>query len=320
MLQMSDADQYLSVDLQRLDVLLHREIIRLRARYQLSLDEFRGLYISDEQVNHLIDQTLGYNGSASVAEELTRRAEALHTCNTGQRREDQPWTRLAATFGLSPLEQDILLLALAPEIDLKYETLYAYLNNDVTRKYPTFDLALRLLSNSLPARMTVRRVLMPEQTLFTSGLLQQIQPAPQRPLWLARGFSISPPALSYLLGGAACDPTQTAFIECRRPALEWQQIPVSGHQRAALKRLLNLFTAPDPERPAPVVIFAGRQGSGRNLAAEAICRELGLALLNVDVEAASVAAEPWPKLIAAVRLQQQLQRAGIYLARGDAWF
>src|ERR1041384_5533211 len=111
--------EFLGVRLQRLDVLLHREIIRLRARYQLSLDEFRGLYISDEQVNHLIDQTLGYNGSASVAEELTQRAEALHTCNTGQRREDLPWTRLAATFGLSALEQDILLLALAPEIDLK---------------------------------------------------------------------------------------------------------------------------------------------------------------------------------------------------------
>ena len=41
---------YLSMALQRLDLLLQREILRLRASYQLSLDEFRGLYISDEQV------------------------------------------------------------------------------------------------------------------------------------------------------------------------------------------------------------------------------------------------------------------------------
>jgi hypothetical protein len=34
---------YLSTALQRLDLLLQREILRLRASYQLSLDEFRQL-------------------------------------------------------------------------------------------------------------------------------------------------------------------------------------------------------------------------------------------------------------------------------------
>ena len=53
---------YLSVALQRLDLLLHREILRLRASYQLSLDEFRGLYISDEQVNQLINRAVNYAG------------------------------------------------------------------------------------------------------------------------------------------------------------------------------------------------------------------------------------------------------------------
>ena len=56
----------------------------------------------------------------------------------------RPGRRLVAEFSLSPIEQDILLLAVAPEIDLKYETLFAYLNNDITRKWPTFDLALRV--------------------------------------------------------------------------------------------------------------------------------------------------------------------------------
>jgi len=34
---------------------------------------------------------------------------------------------------LSKIEQDILLLADAPEIELKCETLFAYVNNDITR-------------------------------------------------------------------------------------------------------------------------------------------------------------------------------------------
>ncbi len=77
-------------------------------------------------------------------------------------------------------EQDILLLALAPELDLKYETLYGYLNNDVTRKWPTQDLALRLFAKDEEQKVSVRRCLAPGATLFSSGLLQSISAAPQQ--------------------------------------------------------------------------------------------------------------------------------------------
>ena len=129
---------YLSVALQRLDLLLHREILRLRASYQLSLDEFRGLYISDEQVNQLVNRSVNYAGPSSAIDELTENAELLRADANGD--DGSPWRRLVMEFSLSPIEQDILLLAVAPEIDLKYETLFAYLNNDVTRKWPTFGL------------------------------------------------------------------------------------------------------------------------------------------------------------------------------------
>ena len=62
--------EYLSVALQRLDLLLHREILRLRANYQLSLDEFRGLYISDEQVNQLVN-ALGRLSRARVRQSMS---------------------------------------------------------------------------------------------------------------------------------------------------------------------------------------------------------------------------------------------------------
>src|SRR6266508_84577 len=163
-----DPGQYLTVALQRLDLLLYREILRLRARYQLSLDEFRGLYISDEQVNQLINQALNYEGPTSAIEELTQQAEALHAANANQGSDDSPWQHLISEFSLSPIEQDILLLALAPEIDLKYETLFAYLNNDITRKWPTCDLASRLCSADAEHKPSVRRCLLPGATLFGS--------------------------------------------------------------------------------------------------------------------------------------------------------
>jgi len=72
--------EYLQGELQRLDWLLHREILRLRAIYQLSLDEFRGLYVSDAQVDALLRDTQQASEVSDPAE-LTERAELLHHSN-----------------------------------------------------------------------------------------------------------------------------------------------------------------------------------------------------------------------------------------------
>src|SRR5438128_620227 len=219
-----ESGNQLAVQLQRLDILLHREILRLRARYQLSLDEFRGLYISDEQVAALIDQALGNEGSTSAVAELTTRAEQMRGAGAANSEAARRWIRLATEFALSPLEQDILLLAAAPEIDLKYETLYAYLNNDVTRKWPTCDLALRLFSTTPADQIAARRCLYDESALFSSGLLQRIQPTAQRPSWLTGGFCAAPAVSSYLFGGSMAEPRFAHLVECIRPATDWQQL------------------------------------------------------------------------------------------------
>ncbi len=52
------------------------QILRLRATYQLSLDEFRGLYISDEQVDSFLNEAAAKEDS-SIIEHLTEQVEAL---------------------------------------------------------------------------------------------------------------------------------------------------------------------------------------------------------------------------------------------------
>ena len=47
---------------------------------------------------------------------------------------------------------DVLLICLASELDLRYERLYAYLQDDVTRKQPSVDLVLNLLCPSFEAK------------------------------------------------------------------------------------------------------------------------------------------------------------------------
>src|SRR5215210_484995 len=96
-----------------LDARIAREILRLRARYELTLDEFRGLYISDEHVDQLV---------ASTREAVPLESARLPRPSDQLRTRDDRWSHLAGTFSLTALEEDFLLIALAPELDLKYET------------------------------------------------------------------------------------------------------------------------------------------------------------------------------------------------------
>jgi hypothetical protein len=317
---LTEAIVYLSSALQRLDLLLHREILRLRATYQLSLDEFRGLYISDEQVNRLIDRALNHEGPTSAIDELTRRAEALRITGEHENHDQSPWRCLATEFSLRPTEQDILLLALAPELNLKYETLYAYLNNDVTRKWPTCDLTLRLLSHDPQGRINVQRCLMPDAALFSSGLLQWLSSTPGRPSWLAGGFSVSSAVLHYLSGIHSLDSRLALFAEQRAPTATWEQIPLPPDKLSALRRVINLLSSSLSNQSAPLVVFDGREGSGRGISAEAICRTLNLALLRVDLDTLRGSSEDVDKLVQAILLQQRLHNAALYLEKCETLF
>ncbi|HEX5796227.1 MAG TPA: hypothetical protein VFY19_10320, partial [Geminicoccaceae bacterium] len=152
----------LAVELDHLDGLLRCAILRLRATYELSLDEFRGLYVSDEQVDALLRAQIraGYEPPPPIPAPEPRSA----------------WAALAAELALEPAERGLVLMGLAPELDRKYETLFAYLNNDVTRKWPTADLALRVLGDG-PA---LRHALLPDSRLFAQGLLELVGATAER--------------------------------------------------------------------------------------------------------------------------------------------
>ena len=79
---------------------------------------------------------------------------------------------MAASFDLSEFDVDVLLLALAPEIDLRYESLYAYLQDDVARRRPSVDPALNLMCGSPAERLAA--ALAP---LLIAGGARRDQPA-----------------------------------------------------------------------------------------------------------------------------------------------
>ena len=254
-----------------LDGRIAREIDRLRARYQLSLDEFRGLYVSDEHVDALI--------SAATPDRKVPVGD-MSAPLTASLTDDPRWSHVVSTFSLSVVAQELLLLALAPELDLKYETLYAYLNDDITRKWPTVSLAARLVGPTAQSA-DVLRALAPGSGLRTNRLIEAIDPPAGRPSQLNAGFSVSASVARFLqrIPLTSCH----GHADVTGQVDPWETLALSRRETDSLARVAALLAGRSGQ-PGPVVI-SGSAGAGRWQAARAIARELRLPVRNLDLRA-----------------------------------
>ena len=280
-------------DLAWLDLLLEREILRLRARYELTLDELRGLYISDQQVDDLLRRGAP---AADPLLELNAQAQALQ----GSRRGDTPLARLKGLLGLTSLEADLLLLALAPELALKYETLYAYLNNDITRRHPTVDLAVRVLGDAAAAE--VREALCPGARLFSLGLLDWLETAEPRSA-LARGFLLSPPATAALQDLPLEDPRLPPGVQLLPPlaaaASDAENLSITALGASALAVLKDACSL---RQDPGLVVISGENPAGQWTAGRLLAARQGLATLSIPLSVLTAEPSNWPTLRSRLRL------------------
>jgi len=304
----------MSGHLRRLDLLLHRQILRMRAAYQLSLDEFRGLYISDEQIDNFIaalkEPPSTSNPIATTVNEvqsctvdtLSAAADKMRAELFDRESPASPANRLRNEFQLSYLDFDLLLIAAAPDIDPKYETIYAYLNNDVSRKWPTFDLAIRTLDEDADE---IRRALLPEGPVFGSGLAQAVDRPADRIGWLSTPFTALPCVAHYLLG----IPQAPAKIDILASQVDRSDLPDTEH-------LVNLVR--QAGNKAPLIVIEGHQGTKTLQLAQSICSDLGKSLRCIDLRSAP--SEPFAETIHVATVLQRLYNEGLCLIGTDTLF
>ena len=96
---------------------------------------YRGLYVSDEEAQVLADES----GERAIE-------SRMHGWKSSP--VPQPDSRLgslATSFDLDSLDLDLLVIALAPDIEPRFEKLYGYLHDDLTRRRASVGLALELV-------------------------------------------------------------------------------------------------------------------------------------------------------------------------------
>ncbi len=272
-------------ELRRLDLLIRREVGRVRLeRGQRTDEEYRGLYVSEEDVDRFLEGTpanpAGRGGAEFDAafEAINARVVAIETrCRAAG--QVPRLRQLATLFGLSPFESDVLLVCLAAELDLKYERLYAYLQDDVSKKWPTVDLVLRLLCPSLSASLAERGAFEPQAPLLRWDLIGvHDDPGARRPVLLARYLKLDDRITSFLFGSDAIDARLAGL--CMPPASD-----TSGLVGVRLEEQLAGWHHSRPwhaGEPPPVILLHGRYGAGHTSAASVIARSMSRGLLHLD--------------------------------------
>ena len=176
-------------------------------------DPFRGLYITDAMADRLLAGERGTSPDSAVQpllEECERRADAAE--EAGQRLRLRDLTR---RFHLTALDVELLLIALAADLDPRFEPLFGYLNDDVTRRRPSVGLALELAGASLASASARGRLI---HGPLVTGLLLTVDDA-ERPL-PSRALIVPDRVVAHLLGDDAPDPAAAPALT-EAPALAW---------------------------------------------------------------------------------------------------
>ncbi len=295
--------------LQRLDRLLEEAVAAAQAVYgpEAAADPHRGLYIGDGEVAQLLARGPGSplfqnpGITAPLAESLS---------------EQSRWHRLKQTFGLSSFDLDLLLITLAPELDLRYERLYAYLQDDVTRRRPSVDLAFNLLCPSAEVKLARRTHLASDAPLIRHGLLVLLADSHQlQPPLLAQYLKLDEQIVSFLLGQDSLGVRLTPFCQLVEPAIALNELPVSTE----IKQALPLLTLQARQSHQPLKLhFHGLHGTGKRRTAEALAGAVGTPLLVVDLARALAANTDFEQLIKLVLHTAVLPDALVYCDGLDA--
>jgi hypothetical protein len=318
----SDTIEHLREEIFRLDLLLKRAVIIAReASLGAGSDEFRGLVVTENEIDDILrtKDLLGERWERAEAkkteltridQELDKRRKEIDVRVKASRGKKihLALVSLTAQFNLSQAEVDALLVALVPELEPRYETLYAYLQNDVTRKHPSVNLALNLVCRSEREKLNARSIFSLWAPLLYHGILELGDESQDRQPSLLRKFlKVDETIVRFLLD----QPPKTADTGTLvTPNEDLDSLEVDHSTREQIKHLATHLT--QRQKELPVIRLIGRSDSALRDAAEAFCLAFHHAMLLVEL--AQITDEP--KLAKLLR-DAQLWHAVLVVRSGE---
>src|SRR6266566_2556432 len=202
-------DESLIHVLRRLELIEARvraAVARRRATDPETDDRFRGLYISQGHVDRLLAEksvpAAPDAGAAKARDEIEAAADAAE-----REGADLRLRRLARNFHLDDIDIEMLLIAMAPDVDARFERLYGYLQDDVSRRRASVGLGLELCG--LPSSSAYARSRLAAGAPLVDEYLVQVEEN-ERPV-LTRPLRVPDRVAAHLLGSDIPDAVVAAL-------------------------------------------------------------------------------------------------------------
>ncbi|APR88472.1 Cell division protein FtsH [Minicystis rosea] len=284
MLPYASSLEHVLAELARVDLLVRAHVARARRAHGGGLP---GFVISEEEVDALLARPLGEpiwaeapaapelpaieDGLEEVESAITARIRASTLSGVTLRLE-----ALSRLFRLGRFDVDVLLIGLLPEVETRIERLYAYLQDDVSRRRPSIDLCLSLLCSSFEAKFAARERFAPEAPLRAHGLIHLFTDArePHAPL-LSHAFKVDERITSHLLGSDAPDMRLRPFLRLVQPKMQLGDLVLPDDLKDRLARFADRRSEPR------IVALEGPPGVGKRALVEALCEMLEMPLCVV---------------------------------------
>ncbi len=325
--------EHLADELRLLDLRINlRMARRRRVQGQKALDTLKGLVISDEEIDGLLNaesdpfstDPLVISDSpeaAVIAREMAELEGSIEGRQSASIRENVylSFPHLCRMFNLTTFEGRCLLVCLATELDRKYEKIYAYLHDDVTRKQPSVDLALQLLCGTATEKLSARLIFDPQSPLIKFCLLSFVDniAGGQGPL-ISRSLKIDDRIVGFLLESRQVDARIQPCIRLVYPQSDDTHATVTEEARGRVRDFLRShFVEKRTTSQKLVMSLYGPRKAGKVSLARSLCYELGVPLLIADVEKMVGLRLPFDDLSLVLGREAILQQSALCLKNVD---
>ena len=270
----------------RIDLLVERQVRRWRSAGQEIDDVYRGLYISEAEIDALLDRPLASGWGQWITDTTAETVEYNQTLQkilmgikhveTQAQKEGflLRLRHLERVFGLDAFEKDAFLIALAPLIDLRYERLFGYLQDDVTRKKATLNLMLNLLCPPGPERYQRLIKFLDEAPLVKNCLVHWSKENFEKDGVLNRPLGVDEPVYTWLVGQYQPSSSLSPLIKRIKPG---QLVEDWSVPEDLLGSLASIQTG------RPVVVFTGVDETRKLSAFNAIANQVNKPIFCLNI-------------------------------------
>jgi len=220
---------------------------------------------------------------------------------------------LGKIFQLSEMEKKMLLIILAPEIDSKYERIYAYLQDDLTRKYPTISLISLLLCENESERSKIIPYFLPHSTFLKFRLIQFGEHSPEVP-FLSRPLRLEESVRNFILECYSLDSRLTPFCTINLPFSEKIKLSLQA------QKLLKIINTEINKGKTFLFYLHGPIGSGKKNLALELAQALGYALLEVNTAFILKFPTEFEELLKIIFREALLSGTLVYFNQFEAFF